>query len=177
MAAMKRLTLAAAIVAAALLASRPAEATAVGGARDFGLGFALGTPTSIVGKYFFDPVNALDFGVSFWRRGRSCGPPGPGRDCDDWGYFGGNVDYLWHETLARGTAKLDWHIGAGGRIWFWDDYYDDDVGLAARMPVGLDLTFDRPDFVEVFFELAPALYIIPGVDLDIEAFVGVRFYF
>ena len=29
----------------------------------------------------------------------------------------------------------------------------------------------------MFMELAPALFIVPGVDFDIEAFVGVRFYF
>ena len=68
----------------------------------------------------------------------------------------------------------------GGRLWVGDDdYYEDDsdVALAARMPVGLDLTFDKPDFLEVFIELAPALFIVPGVHFDIEAFVGVRFYF
>jgi len=173
---MQRLTFAAAFVATALLGTLSARATTVGSARDFGLGFALGTPTSIVGKYFFDPVNALDFGVGFWRAGRRCNGPGP-IDCDDWGYFGVNVDYLWHETLARGTAKLDWHIGIGGRLWIEDDTYDDDIGLGPRMPVGLDLTFDRPDFVEVFFELAPVLLIVPGPDFEIEAFVGVRFYF
>jgi hypothetical protein len=45
------------------------------------------------------------------------------------------------------------------------------------MPVGVDLMFRKPDFLEVFLELAPALYLVPGVGLDIEAFLGVRFYF
>jgi hypothetical protein len=45
------------------------------------------------------------------------------------------------------------------------------------MPLGLDLGFRKPDFLEVFVEIAPAMYIVPGLDLDIEAFLGVRFYF
>jgi hypothetical protein len=45
------------------------------------------------------------------------------------------------------------------------------------MPVGLDLGFRKPSFLEVFLELAPAVYIVPGVYLDLEAFLGVRFYF
>jgi hypothetical protein len=73
---------------------------------------------------------------------------------------------------------------AGGRVWFWDDYYydrvyydDNDVAFALRMPVGLDFTFRRPSFLEVYLEVAPALYVFPGVDLMAEAFIGVRFYF
>lgn len=180
MGAMKRLLLVAAVLLGTALTTTTAHATEVGNARRFGLGFALGTPSSIVGKYFLDSVNAIDFGVAFWRWGRRCdGGPPPGRVCDDFGYLGLAADYLWHDTLAQGTAKLDWHIGAGGRMWVGDDeYYDDNnVALAARMPVGLDLTFDKPHFLEVFMELAPVLFIIPGVDFDIEAFVGVRFYF
>jgi hypothetical protein len=179
---MKRLLLMTALLLGAALVPSPASATEVGNARKFGLGFALGTPTSIVGKYFVGPANAIDFGVAFWRWGRRCdgGGPPPGRRCDDFGYIGLNADYLWQEPLARGTASLDWHIGVGGRMWAGDDdYYEDNssVALAARMPVGLDLTFDRPNFLEVFMELAPALYIVPGVFFDVEAFVGVRFYF
>jgi hypothetical protein len=181
MGAMKRLSFAlAALIGAALASPAPAHATEVGTARRFGLGFALGSPTSIVGKYFLDQRNAIDFGVGFWRYGRNCdGGPPPGRRCDNFGYLGLAADYLWQEPLATGSAKLDWHIGAGGRLWVGDDQYynDNNVALAARMPVGLDLTFDRPNFLEVFLELAPVLFIVPGVDFDIEAFVGVRFYF
>jgi hypothetical protein len=158
---------------------RAAHATEVGGSRTFGLGFALGSPTRIVGKYFLGGGNALDFGVGFWRYGRSCWHANGVRYCegDAFDRLSLNVDFLWQEPLAQGTARLDWHIGVGGRIWLFDEYYRDDFALAARMPIGLDLTFDRPSFLEVFLELAPALYIFPGVDLDIEAFLGVRFYF
>jgi hypothetical protein len=45
------------------------------------------------------------------------------------------------------------------------------------MPLGLDLTFARPHFLEVFVEIAPGLIILPPLWPDIDAAVGVRFYF
>jgi len=154
-----------------------AEATEVGHGRDFGLGFALGSPTSIVAKYFIGDNNALDFGLGFWRYGWHCGNPGDNPYCSDHPAFTRislNADYLWQEPIVGGRgATLDWHIGAGGRIWAGGG----DFAAAARMPIGLDLTFRKPAFLEVFLELAPALYIVPDINLDIEAFLGVRFYF
>jgi hypothetical protein len=156
----------------------PAQATEVGGARRFGLGFAIGEPTSLVGKYFLSSANAIDFGVAFARVRRRCDRlAGPG--CERFGYVSLSADYLWQDTLAREAFRLDWHIGPGGRLSVGDDYYtyDEDVLIWARMPVGLDMTFPRPDFLEVFAEVAPALLLVPATRLDLEAFVGVRFYF
>jgi hypothetical protein len=164
-------------------AAGTARATEVGSARTLGIGLAVGGPTSISGKYYLGPHHALDAGIAFWRWGRDrCGDPWDRRyPCDRYRSdryrsLGLNADFLWQENLARGAAKLDWHIGAGARLWFWDDHYYDDVAVAARMPLGLDLMFSRPSFLEVFLEIAPALYIAPGTDLRFEGFVGVRFY-
>jgi hypothetical protein len=185
MSAMKRVILLSTVLATLLATgSRGAHATEVGSRRNLGLGFAVGTPTSIVGKLFLDPYSAIDVGVGFWSHRGSCyyvDSAGRRRGCG-WGRFHAvslNADYLWQDNLARGTAKLDWHIGVGGRIWFFDDDYyedDDEIALGARMPIGLDLTFDRPSFLEVFLELAPVLYLVP-TDFDIEAMIGARFYF
>jgi hypothetical protein len=158
-----------------------AEATEVARSRNLGLGVALGGPTSLVGKYYIGPEGALDFGLAFGPRwGYRCRDAWD-RWCDGYGYrrMGLNADYLWQDMLVRGSAQLDWHIGAGARVWFWDDYYgrDDTVAVAARMPLGLDLTFTRPSFLEVFLELAPGLFIAPGLGWDVEGYVGVRFYF
>jgi hypothetical protein len=60
-------------------------------------------------------------------------------------------------------------------VWFGGcsgDCFD----LAARMPIGLDLMFAFPGALEVFFELAPAFYIVPGFWFTIEGGLGVRFY-
>lgn len=174
-----------------LMGSKTASATEVGDSRNFGLGLGLGTATSLVGKYFIDDESALDFGVSFWRYRRGCWHDRRGVVyCDGYGdsyrngSFGLHLDYLWQDTLVRRTAKLDWHIGAGARFWRWDydDYYyayyrDSRSALAARMPTGLDLTFARPDFLEVYLEVVPSLYFVPFVEFDMEAFVGARLYF
>ena len=170
---MKRLLLVVGLSAAYLGHVRPAEATEVGHGRDFGLGVAIGSPTSIVGKVFVGGDNAVDFGFGFWTYGFGC---------NDRGYCDGrtldvvtlNADYLWQDSITGGAkATLDWHIGAGGRVWVGSG----DAAVAARMPVGLDLTFRKPSFLEVFLELAPAVYVVPGIGVDIEAFLGVRFYF
>jgi hypothetical protein len=171
-------------------AGETAFATEVGERRNFGLGLGVGTATSLVGKFFVDPDTALDFGVSFWRYRRGCWQDRRGVvTCDGYGDsfrdggYGLHVDYLWQDTLIRRSAKLDWHIGAGARFWRWGyddyDYYyrESRSALAARMPAGLDLTFVRPSFLEVYLEGAPSLFIVPFVDLDMEAVIGARLYF
>lgn len=170
---MKRLLMSVGLLAALWGSASTAGATEVGRGRDFGLGVAFGSPTSIVGKYFVGGGNAWDFGLGFWTYGWGCNSRGfcEGRSLD---VVTINADYLWQEPLVVGSkAKLDWHIGAGGRVWVGGG----DASIAARMPVGIDLTFRRPSFLELFLELAPAVYVVPGLYLDLEAFLGVRFYF
>ena len=76
----------------------------------------------------------------------------------------------------KSTVQLDWHIGVGGRAIVWNaGNGDTGAAIGARMPVGLDLMFTRPSFVEIFFELAPTLYLPAGV--VIEPALGARFYF
>ena len=101
-----------------------AEATEVGRGRDFGIGVAFGSPTSLVAKYFVGGGNALDFGLGFWSYGWGCHHRADGPDvCDNHGFdvVTANVDYLWQDHIVAGSAaNLDWHIGAGGRVWFGD---------------------------------------------------------
>ena len=169
---MKR-TIVSALVATSLLAAviKPAVATEVGYNRKFGLGVMVGDPTGLSAKLWIAPTNALDFGLGFWGYGvnNRC----VNNDCSRYGYSNGtfHMDYLWQSNIVRGQAQLDWHIGVGGRVWIGDDF-----AAAVRMPLGIDLTFRKPDFLEVFLEIAPAMYVVPGLDLDIEAFLGVRFY-
>lgn len=178
---MTRLTHLVGVLLVFFVAPRAASATEVGGARRFGLGFQLGDPTAIVGKAFVGSGNAIDFGLGFWGYGGWC--------YDDFGkhrhrcgrtYRALSIhgDFLWQDNIARGTVNLDWHIGAGGRLYFDNNGFgNDDFALAARMPVGLDLMFQKPEFLEVFFEIAPELFIVPFQDLALDAAIGVRFYF
>ena len=87
------------------------------------------------------------------------------------------MDYLWQSNIVRSTAQLDWHVGVGGRAPGWADCSSDCFGIAARAPIGLDLMFNNPSFLEVFFEIAPAFNFVPGFGFDIEGGLGVRFYF
>jgi hypothetical protein len=171
-----------------MASARTSRATEVGNQRTFGLGFALGAPTSLVGKLFVGAGQAIDFGVGFVGSGygysrRGCWDGRKYVNCNG-GYdqLGLHADYLWQDNLVYGKVTLDWHIGAGARLWILDqDNYGSDgngtVAVAARMPVGLDLMFQRPSFLEVFFEVVPSLYVVPGAGIDLEAALGARFYF
>ena len=167
------------LLAAFLLAAgaRAASATEVGYGRKLGLGFVLGDPTGLSAKYWVSSTNALDFGLGFTNYGAGFGP-----SCYDsngvrhcYGYFDTsvNVDYLWQSNIVRGSAQLDWYIGAGGRVIIFGGRGFD---VAARAPIGLALMFNNPNFLEVFFELVPALYLLPP-GFTIEGGLGVRFYF
>jgi hypothetical protein len=179
---MKR-TLLAAAVAVALVAAlgRSAQATEVGYSRKFGLGAVLGDPTGLTAKLWVGPTNALDFGLGFYAYGFTdrCYVQNGTQICNRGGYSDGtvNMDYLWQSNIVRSTAQLDWHIGAGGRMAWIGNCSGDCVRLAARAPIGLDLMFQNPSFLEVFFEIAFDLNVIPGVWLDIDGGLGARFYF
>lgn len=162
-----------------LFATRTAQATEVGRSKDFGLGFALGDPMSFVGKVFIDRDNAIDFGVGFYRLWNRCRDERGLRTCDRWfGSITFNADYLWQFEIVEGrSAKLDWHIGAGGRVWIAGRDERQDIAIAGRMPVGIDLTFRKPDFIEVYLEVAPAMYVFPAPGLEPEGNLGIRFYF
>jgi hypothetical protein len=157
------------------------HATEVGTSRRLGLGVQIIDPIAIIGKMFIGGGNAIDAGLGF-------GSVGYVR-CRDavgvYAYCGDNVgrlfsihgDYLWQDNLVReGNLKLDWHIGAGGRIIF-DNVSNRGFALIARMPIGLDFTFNRPGFLELFVEIAPGLVIVPPLFFDIDAALGVRLYF
>lgn len=171
--------LAAALVWAAVGGS--AQATEVGYGRKFGLGVVLGAPTGLSAKLWVAPTNALDFGLGFYGGFfNNCWRENGGTVCERGGsnVTTFNMDYLWQSNIVRSTAQLDWHLGVGGRAWFVGGNCSGDcVNVGARAPFGLDLMFNNPSFLEVFFEIAPVLYLIQGPALHIEGGLGVRFYF
>ena len=172
-----------AAISLSALAARPAQATEVGYGRKFGLGIVLGDPTGLSAKLWVAPTNAFDLGFGFWGYGFNdrCFQDAAGNTvCNHFSYHNATVngDYLWQSNIIRGTAQLDWHVGVGDRVNFYGGGCATDcVAVAARAPIGLDLMFNNPGFLEVFFEIAPAFYIVPGFGFDIEGGLGVRFYF
>jgi hypothetical protein len=180
---MKR-TLLTAVAAVALLTAiaGSARATEVGYGRKFGLGIVLGDPTGLSAKWWIASTNALDFGLGFYGYGFSdnCYIDGAGRQvCNRFGYNAGtfNMDYLWQSNIVRSTAQLDWHVGVGGRAWWVGNCVGDCFAAGARAPIGLDLMFNNPSFIEVFFEIAFVFYVVPGFDFGPEGGLGIRFYF
>jgi hypothetical protein len=173
------------VILVQLCAVGTAGSTEVGYSRKYGVGFVLGDPTGLSGKVWIGPTNAIDLGVGFYGYGfrRHCprgrdGLPVCGRH---WGRstISLNVDYLWESKLfERSAAQLDWHVGAGARAFFLGDPCAFDCwAIGARAPLGLDVTFTRPSFLEVFLELAPVFYVAPSPFLALEAGLGVRGYF
>jgi hypothetical protein len=181
---MRRTLLASTFVCAFVMAvvllgtARTANATEVGYGRKFGLGFMIGDPTGLSAKLWVAPTNSIDFGLGFWGYGFDNCAPG-NVPCNHFGYHNGtfNADYLWQSNIVRGQAQLDWHIGAGGRIIWFGGCSGNCIAFAGRMPLGLDLMFNNPAMLEVFFEIAPTLYFVPFADFGIEGALGVRFYF
>ena len=89
-----------------------------------------------------------------------------------------HLDYLWESKLIDKAAQLDWHVGAGTRVFFLGDPCAYDCwDLGVRAPIGLDLTFRNPSFLEVFLEIAPVFYFAPATFLAMEGGLGVRGYF
>lgn len=178
-----RVTLLVAFVVAlvAATAAADAKATEVGTARTFGLGVQLLDPTALIGKTFLDRYDAVDFGIGFWGYGSCYRSNGETYYCrDSAANFSVHADYLFEEPIVERELRLDWHVGVGGRAIFWgyaNDNADRGTTLLARVPLGLDLTFHRPEWLEVYLEVAPALVVVPPLGFTIDVGLGVRAYF
>jgi hypothetical protein len=160
--------------------------------RQFGLGLALGNPTSFTGKYHLGAKQALDFHVGvFHAYGRT--------RFDDSLFLGG--DYLFEvwNFVENGTVSVPFYAGPGAALIFdvdddyrcydegrWRDCGDYDFGLGPRMPIGIGVEFQKAPF-ELFLELTPTMLIVfhdryhdddVSIDLDIPNFALIgRFYF
>lgn len=131
-------------------------------AADVGLGLALGQPSGITLKAWFNDDTALDVLVGeMW-------------DYDGWrhGDLFFSVDLLAHPaTLTEGgAARLDFYIGGGVNAWL------ESADFAVEMPLGLSLMF-REVPVEVFLEAAPMVVFISDPGFTGGGSLGARYYF
>ena len=173
------------LAAAAILstgASR-AQATEVGISRNFGLGFQIGEPTAITAKAFVGRNHAFDFGLGFggWGYDWCTDANGHTYRCGAVNHdFSLHADYLFEDNILNMRNRLDWYVGLGGRV-IMSAYGSNDLGrdvvILARVPIGLAVTFRRPDFLEAYLEIAPALVVFPPLDFTIDVGLGVRAYF
>jgi len=159
------------------------EATEVGTSRNFGLGFQIGDPTAITAKAFVGGAHAFDFGLGFggWGYGWCTDDTGRSYRCSDINHnFSFHMDYLYQENIVNRTNRLDWYAGFGGRLItsaYGRNELGHDVVVLARVPLGISAMFRRPDFLEAYLEIAPAIVIVPPLDFTIDVGLGVRAYF
>lgn len=127
---------------------------------NFGLGAILGKPTGISGKYWLNKENAIDaaLGYSFENNSK----------------INIHADYLWHIYNVFDTPiTLPLYYGVGAKFNAKDG---DRSTLGVRGVIGLTWWPDRVP-IDVFFEIAPVFNLVPETNLDIDAAVGVRYFF
>jgi hypothetical protein len=133
--------------------------SASAGAHEFGLGAIIGEPTGINGKIWSGDYSAVDFAMAW--------------SLDDDDAFNFHAGYLVHDygvfNVTRGRLPL--YYGIGGRVLNASDTH-----LGLRGVLGLNYLFARSP-VDLFFEIAPVLDIVPETEMDLEGGVGMRFYF
>ncbi len=123
-----------------------------------GLGIIIGNPTGVSFKSWLSGNSALDLAAAWSLNDERLLIQG---------------SYILHDVsiFKVSKGKLALYYGIGGAIVLTDD-----VGVAARVPVGLDYMFATAPF-DIFVELAPSLLLVPKTDFRIGAAVGVRFWF
>lgn len=133
---------------------------------NIGLGVLLGDPSGISYKNYFNPRNAVDAAIGWSFR-----------------HHGGlyvHTDYLWHnynlfqdidEDLTVNRGLVAFYFGVGGRVFIGND-----SNLGVRIPVGINYHFEN-DPLEIFFEIAPTLDLLPDTEADFSGGIGIRYYF
>ena len=131
----------------------PARAQQAGG---FGAGVIVGDPTGVTVKGWLDDRHAFDAGVGF---------------SGDAAIY---ADYLWHAWdlfPQPGKGRLGGYVGAGPRI-----ETQRDTAFGIRTLGGLAYwAASHP--IELFFEVGPVFRLSPESQVDVDAGLGVRFYF
>ena len=148
------------------------SAVAIGETKTFGLGVIVGDPNGFSAKkYLGGRTHALDFAVAY----RLFGPFGAS-------YYAHST-YLVHpnEFVELDGVVLSWHMGVGGYLGlaFVDDGFGNTVsavGLGARAPIGVDIDLESLP-LQMFFDVAVNIGVVPSTYLSAEGNLGFRFYF
>jgi hypothetical protein len=130
--------------------------------KGYGIGIILGEPTGLSGKYWLNNTNALDFGLGF-----------------SFTHFNNSriqlhCDYLWNiYDLFKTSEKFVIYYGPGIKILTGGS---NDAKLGIRGVAGIGW-FIKDAPLDLFFEAAPVVYLIPGTILKIDGGIGARYYF
>ncbi len=151
------------IVTFAALVALAAPPTQASG--PFGLGVILGEPSGLSGKLFLDDRHALDMALDFSL-------------VDDAFYVHG--DYVLHVPELFGKLPGGrWlaYVGVGGKVRLRERRHDsDELGLSVRVPFGVAWMPDEAP-IDVFMEVVPGVRVLPDTDPDVDAGLGVRWFF
>jgi hypothetical protein len=172
---MRRVAVLTVLLGTLTVVAAPRSARAEGG--NFGLGLIIGSPTGLSLKYYLSKGHAFDAAVGL----TTIGADG----------LHVHADYLWHPFIlaSEGSFDLAFYVGIGGRLLDHDRGrgHEDDFHLGARGPVGLVFDFLKSGVpLDVFVEVALIVDFIfdndkgddhDGVDLDLNAGIGARYYF
>jgi hypothetical protein len=153
------------ILLAAIIVGTLATSVAAQG-NGFGLGLMIGEPTGIAFKQWLGQNTALDAGLAW--------------SLDDDAKMHIHADYLIHRPGAiKGEGfSIAAYYGIGGRIKLRNDNnknnHDDWIGV--RIPFGLNYQMKSAP-IDFFFEIVPIMDLAPDTDFDLNAALGVRYFF
>lgn len=130
------------------------------------LGVVLGDPTGFSGRFSLDKSHSVSTALAFSSRRHE--------------RLHFNLNYLWDNArvfATSGGGPLGMYYGLGARLIAIDGgRHDGEVAFAPRAPLGLLYKFTNPN-LEVFAELAVNLEVVPEMDVDLDAGIGVRIRF
>lgn len=131
---------------------------------DFGLGVIIGEPTGLSWKIWTGGKTGLA-GAAAWSLGR--------RDA-----FHLHADYLFHNfnLFSVSKGKLPFYYGLGFRLLFHEREDDNHTRAGVRIPLGIEYIFASPS-LGAFIEIVPILDLSPRTDFDLNAAIGIRYYF
>ncbi len=126
----------------------------------FGLGMILGEPTGISLKNWLGRSTAVDFAIAWSFEGKDS--------------FTIHGDYLSHrfKLTQVESGSLPFYYGIGGSMKFKGD----DTRLGARVPLGSNYHFENLT-LDLFLEFVPVLLLIPKTDFEVNASIGIRYFF
>lgn len=133
-------------------------------ARDYnnrvGLGFILGAPSGLDAKIWFSRDTALDvqFGWSYWN-------------------VWAQAAYEWHywttgkEKMSNQDVSVPLYVGVGG----YAGGGRHNAGFGPLGVIGIDILFKKAPF-DIFFEMGPAIQIMPETGIFFHGGIGARYY-
>lgn len=126
--------------------------------RGLGLGIILSESVGISSKLWIGKHTAIDGAISW--------------DSDS---LRVHADHIYHDfnLIKIEKGELPIYYGIGARLDF-GDYYATIFGV--RIPVGLSYIFETAP-IDIFFEVVPVFDLEPKTELNINAGIGIRYFF